>query len=42
MTAEAKIEEHPMGEAGRDALPVGLDRTVKLEFHGATVRASPT
>ena len=26
-----------MGEAGRDALRVGFDRTVKLEFHGATV-----
>jgi hypothetical protein len=26
-----------MGDAGRDALRVGFDRTVKLEFHGATV-----
>ena len=26
-----------MGEAGRDALRVGFDRTLKLEFHGATV-----
>jgi hypothetical protein len=26
-----------VGEAGRDALRVGFDRTVKLEFHGATV-----
>lgn len=26
-----------MGEAGRDALRVGFDRTVKFEFHGATV-----
>jgi hypothetical protein len=26
-----------MGEAGRDALRMGFDRTVKLEFHGATV-----
>lgn len=37
MTAEAEIKEHPMGEAGRDALRVCFDRTVKLEFHGATV-----
>ena len=26
-----------MGEAGRDASRVGFDRTVKLEFHAATV-----
>ncbi len=26
-----------MGEAGRDALRVGFDRTIKLEFHGARV-----
>ena len=26
-----------MGEAGMDALRVGFDRTVELEFHGATV-----
>lgn len=39
MTAEAEIKEHPMGEAGRDALRVCFDRTVKLEFHGATVRS---
>ena len=28
-----------MGEAGRDALRVGFDRTVKLEFRGATVNS---
>jgi len=32
-----EIKEYPMGEAGRDALRVDFDRTVKLEFHGATV-----
>lgn len=26
-----------MGKAGRDALRVGFDRTVMLEFYGATV-----
>src|SRR5680860_1535940 len=26
-----------MGEAGKDALRVGFDRTVKLAFHGARV-----
>ena len=26
-----------MGEAGKDALRVGFDRTVKLEFHGSRV-----
>jgi len=26
-----------MGEAGRDGLRVGFDRTVNLEFHGVTV-----
>ncbi|UCD75964.1 MAG: transposase [Phycisphaerales bacterium] len=26
-----------MGEAGKDALRVAFDRTVKLQFHGATV-----
>lgn len=34
MTAEAEIKEDPMGEAGRDALRVCSDRTVKLEFQG--------
>ena len=29
-----------MGEAGRDALRRGFDRTVKLEFHGATVSSN--
>jgi hypothetical protein len=29
-----------MGEAGRDALRVAFDRTVKLEFHGATVSSN--
>ena len=35
-TAEVEIKEHPMGEAGRDALRVGFDRTVKLQLHGPT------
>ena len=26
-----------MGEAGRDALRVGFEGTIKLEFHGAKV-----
>ncbi len=26
-----------MGEAGKDALRVGFDRAIKLEFHGARV-----
>jgi len=26
-----------MGEAGKDALRVGFDRTIKLAFHGARV-----
>ena len=26
-----------MGEAGKDALRVGFDRAIKLEFHGAKV-----
>ncbi len=34
-----------MGEAGRDALRVGFEGTIKLEFHGAKVSSdaySPT
>ena len=31
------MKELPLGEAGRDALRVVFDRTVKLEFHGATL-----
>ena len=29
--------ENPMGERRRKALQVDFDRSVKLEFHGATV-----
>ncbi len=28
-----------MGEAGRDALRVGFEGTIKLEFHGAKVNS---
>jgi hypothetical protein len=29
-----------MGEAGKDALRVGFDRTIKLAFHGARVSSN--
>ena len=29
--------ENPMGEARKDALRVGFDSAIKLEFHGAKV-----
>jgi len=29
--------EHPMGEGGKDALGVGFDGSLRLEFHGSTV-----
>lgn len=28
---------HPMGQGGKDALGVGFDGSLRLEFHGSTV-----
>jgi len=29
--------EHPMGEGGKDALGVGFDGSLRLDFHGSTL-----
>ena len=36
-TSDCPIRENPMGEARKDALRVGFDPRLKLEFHGTKV-----